>query len=270
MCYKLELTKTNRLKIADAFRAVPRVDMSLPCVIEGQMGQAFVDDPARPTIYQVNIGPFHYFAGTAVSAQAQTMMANFPAYNLLMPSAPGWAGLARQQFGNALQTIMRYSFSSESLSVNHLNTLLTNGSFKGKIVAMDAALAENLSTTTDPYFDPGDFDSAEDFAARGLGFAALVAEEPVGVAYASLVCSQGIEVSIFVEEPHRRQGIATALAANLLLACLQRGRHPNWDAANPESVRLAKKLGYRFIGSYEAYFHTKKLQRRCKEVQADE
>lgn len=96
MCYKLELTKINRLKIANAFQDVSRVDMSVPCVVEGQMGQAFVDDLAQPAIFHVVIGPFHYFAGSSDTPQAQTMMANFPAYNLLMPSAPGWAELARR------------------------------------------------------------------------------------------------------------------------------------------------------------------------------
>ena len=57
MCCELELTKINRLQIAYAFRDVPRVDMSLPCVIERQMGQAFVDDLANPTVYKVVIEP---------------------------------------------------------------------------------------------------------------------------------------------------------------------------------------------------------------------
>ncbi|MCB8977819.1 MAG: GNAT family N-acetyltransferase [Ardenticatenaceae bacterium] len=256
MCYELELTKINRLKIAQAFREVPRVDMSIPCVVEGQMGQAFVDDLVQPSIYHVVIGPFHYFAGTAVSPQAQTMMANFPRYNLLMPSGDGWAALARQQFGDALQTNTRHSFSSDSLSASHLNQLLNGGSFHDEIVALDAALAEQMSTAGTLYFDLADFDSAEDFATRGLGFVALAEGQPVGVAYSSLVCSQGIEVSIFVDEAYRRQGVATAVAAHLLLACLERDLHPNWDAANPESARLAERLGYRPTGNYEAYFHT--------------
>ena len=52
----------------------------------------------------------------------------------------------------------------------------------------------------------------------------------------------------------RRQGLATALASALLLWCLERGLEPHWDAANPESVRLAKKIGYQFSGSYTAYY----------------
>jgi L-amino acid N-acyltransferase YncA len=256
MCYELELTKINRLKIANAFRAVPRVDMSIPCVVEGQMGQAFVDDLVQPSIYHVVIGPFHYFSGSSDTPQAQTMMADFPAYNLLMPSSPGWGELARQQFGDTLQTNVRHSFSSDSLSAAHLNQLLNNGSFQGEIVEIDATVANQLSAASQLYFDLADFDSAEDFAARGLGLVALVEKQPVGIAYASLVCSQGIEISIFVDETHRRQGIATALGARLLLACLQRQLHPNWDAANPESVKLATKLGYRSTGAYEAYFHS--------------
>ena len=256
MCHELALTKMNRLKIAQAFRDVPRVDMSIPCVVEGQMGQAFVDDLAQPAIYHVVIGPFHYFAGTAVSPQARTMMANFPRYSLLMPSSDGWVELARQQFGEALQTNVRHSFSSVSLSASHLNQLLNKSSFHGEVAALDAATAEQFSGAGTLYFDLADFDSAEDFAARGLGFVARVGEQPVGIAYSSLVCSQGIEVSIFVDDAYRRQGVATAVAAHLLLACLERGLHPNWDAANPESVQLAKKLGYRSLGEYEAYFHT--------------
>lgn len=220
------------------------------------MGQAFVDDLARPTIYHVVIGPFHYFAGTAVSSQAQTMMARLPAYNLLMPSADGWQELAQQQFGDALQTNIRYSFSSDRLSADHLHQLLKGNPFKGQIVAIDAAVARQLSAVSELHFDLADFDSAEDFAARGLGFVALVEGQPVGIAYSSLVCSRAIEISIFVTESHRRQGIATALGASLLLACLRRQLHPNWDAANPESARLAEKLGYRSTGSYEAFYHT--------------
>ena len=256
MCFELDLTKTNRIKLAHAFRSVKRVDYAITCVIEGQMGQAFVDDLTDPTIYQLVIGPFNYYAGTAVSLRAQAMIANFPAYNLLMPSAAGWPDLARQQFGDTLQTNERHSFSSDQLSAEHLHQLLAGNPFQEQVVSIDAELAARLSENSEVYFDLTDFDSAEDFSARGLGYAALVDDEPVGTAYSSLVCSQGIEVSIFVAESHRRQGVATALGCNLLLACLQRQIRPNWDAANPESVKLAEKLGYCSTGSYEAYYHT--------------
>ena len=79
----------------------------------------------------------------------------------------------------------------------------------------------------------------------------------MGAAYSSLVSSQGIEVSLFVEEAYRRQGAATAMCCKLLLDCLTYNLRPNWDAANQESVKLAEKLGFVYLDSYDAFYHTK-------------
>ena len=77
----------------------------------------------------------------------------------------------------------------------------------------------------------------------------------MGIAYSSLVCSRGIEVSIYVGEPFQQRGVATALGRKLVLECLKNNLRPNWDAANPESCKLAKKLGFVFFGAYDAYYH---------------
>jgi L-amino acid N-acyltransferase YncA len=98
------------------------------------------------------------------------------------------------------------------------------------------------------------FDSAADFLERGIGFCVQDAGVTVGAAYSSLVCSTAIEVSVFVEQQRRKQGMATALSAALLLECLARGLHPNWDAANEASCRLAEKLGYVSTGSYLEHY----------------
>jgi L-amino acid N-acyltransferase YncA len=90
-----------------------------------------------------------------------------------------------------------------------------------------------------------------------MGFAALDGETMMGVAYSGLVCSRGIEVSIFVEEKYRERGVATALGSRLLVECLRQGMRPNWDAANPESCKLAQKLGFAFVEKYDAYYVTR-------------
>lgn len=56
MITELMLTKANRLELARAFRHNKRVDISIDCVIEGQMGKAFVDDPAAPTVFKITQG----------------------------------------------------------------------------------------------------------------------------------------------------------------------------------------------------------------------
>lgn len=183
------------------------------------------------------------------------MISAFPAYNLLMPSAPGWVEIAQRQFGQKLKQFPRYSFSGADLNTTHLESLLANSPVHQNIEPLTAETAAALAGVPDSYFEISDFESAQDFAARSFGFAASDHGSVMGVAYGSLVCSRGIEVSIFVEEAYRRRGVATALASSLLIESLRRGLRPNWDAANPESCRLAEKLGYIPTGTYNAYYH---------------
>lgn len=251
MSHKLELTKPDRLHLAEAFRQSPRVDYSIDCVIEGQMGRAYVDDPARPTAWRISIGPFWYFAGDANGPGGRALLAGLPPYNLLMPSPPAWAAAAKETFGDRLVTFPRYSFDAGSLSEAHLSAILDASPHRDRVRRADAALLAR----PDNYVEFEDFDSADDFLARGVGYTMMEDDRLVGAAYSSLVCSRGIEVSLFIDEPYRRRGVATAISAALLLECVRRGLRPNWDAANLESCALAEKLGYTPAGSYDSYYY---------------
>jgi L-amino acid N-acyltransferase YncA len=138
---------------------------------------------------------------------------------------------------------------------DHLNQLLAGARFRDRVVPINLELASQAAGQPDSFLDLSDFDSAADFVDRGLGYAVLDGGKMVGAAYSSLVCSQGIEVSVYVEERRRQRGVATALCSRLLVDCLALGLRPNWDAANAESVRLARKLGYGFVETYDAYYH---------------
>ena len=252
--HELELTTANRLRLARAFRHNPRVDYAIDCVLEAQMGQAFVDDLDRPTAYRITIAPFWYFAGDANGPGGRALLAEWPAYNLLMPSPPDWAVAARETLGARLVAFPRYSFSADGLNESHLAAVADASPMRDRVVAVDAALLARAAAGVETFIDLADFDSPDDFVARGLGYVALDGERVMGAAYSSLVCSRGIEVSLYVDEPYRRQGVATAIAGRLLLECVRQGRRPNWDAANLESCALAEKLGYVASGSYDSYF----------------
>lgn len=254
MSHELQLTKANRLQLARAFRHNLRVDYSIDCVIEGQMGRAYTDDLSSPTAYRITIGPFWYFAGDADNPGGRALLSEWPPYNLLMPSPPEWAAAAKAMFGEKLVAFPRYSFAAGDLSEAHLAALLDNSPHREHVVPLDGPLVARLAGSEHGYLDVEDFDSPADFLERSVGFAALAGDAVMGVAYGSLACSRGIEVSLFVEEAYRRQGVATALASRLILTCLRDGRRPNWDAANPESCQLAEKLGFVFTQAYEAYY----------------
>jgi len=248
------LSKSNRIQLARAFCHHKRVDMGIPCVIEGQMGKAFVNDLHDPAVFKIMQGPFCYFAGDPQTAGGLAMLRNLEPYNILMPSPPEWAETAKGIHGDRLVRFNRYSFSPAQLAVEELDDLFIRSPYADEIRRIDLGTAEELWGASESVADIGQFDSAEDFAARGIGYALTIDGQMVGAAYSSLVCSIGIEVSIFVKPGHRRQGIATALACALLEYCLTHNMVPNWDAANPESVRLAEKLGYAQTDTYDAYF----------------
>ncbi|MGD9029315.1 MAG: GNAT family N-acetyltransferase [Anaerolineae bacterium] len=253
MITEYALTKAHRIRLARAFSDGPRVDLSIDCAIEGQRGRALVDDLEEPTAFRIEVGPFFYLAGDATGPGGRAMLKDIAPYKLLMPSSPGWLEAAKKAYGERLIRFPRYSFSAEHLSAEHLDHLCRASLFREDVRRMDVPFVAQI-WGRDHLVELADFDSAEDFLQRGIGFYLEREDTLVAAAYSSLVCSRGIEVSIFVLEDYRRQGIATILAGRLLGWCLENNAWPNWDAANLESCRLAEKLGYTKIGQYEAHY----------------
>lgn len=97
------------------------------------------------------------------------------------------------------------------------------------------------------------FDSEQDYLARGIGFVAFYGEEAVAGASSYSVYDGDIEIPSWYKTEFRRQGLALACSAQLILACLSRGLYPSWDAQNKASVILAERLGYHFDFEYVAY-----------------
>lgn len=253
MAIEYPLTPHNRIRLARAFGPVPRVDLSIDCVLEAQMGHALADDLERPTAFKIELGPFCYFAGEPDGPGGRDLLAGLAPYTFLMPSAPGWIAAAQERYGARLAGMDRYQFDGAGLAGAHLGQLLAASRFAGEVRPMDLAFASEL-WGQDHFVDLSTFTSAADFVERGVGFYVKKRGQVAGAAYSSLVCSRGIEVSLYVTEDYRRQGMATALAARLLLWCVEHHAVANWDAANPPSCRLAEKLGYAPAGTYRAHY----------------
>jgi GNAT superfamily N-acetyltransferase len=97
------------------------------------------------------------------------------------------------------------------------------------------------------------FADYEDYKKRGIGVAALLGDQVVSGASSYTVYRGGIEIEIDTRKDCRRQGLALACGAKLILECLKRGLYPSWDAQNPGSVALSQKLGYHFDREYPVY-----------------
>jgi GNAT superfamily N-acetyltransferase len=95
---------------------------------------------------------------------------------------------------------------------------------------------------------------AEDFASnwrsldayleRGLGFGVFDATHCVAGCSSFTLANNKLEIEIDTDPEYRRLGLARAVAARLILHCLEHGIEPCWDAHNPESAALALQLGF--------------------------
>jgi len=221
--------------------------------LDGTMGAIMSDAPENPKSICIHMADFWYFAGDPHTPWAQGLIGNTPPFGLIMPSAPGWLEKFEKKYGEHLQPFTRYSFSTESLTESELIDLWDKSPHKENIIPMDSRFLENVQGHTEIGFEINQFQNPQNFLKIGFGFAFIQDGQVQGVAYTFSVSTKGIDVSIWVAERQRQQGIATALASRLLLESLHHGVEPHWDAANGESVKLAKKLGYTFIGTYDAY-----------------
>lgn len=98
------------------------------------------------------------------------------------------------------------------------------------------------------------FESIDDFIDRGIGYAILHDGKIVSAATSFSIYDEGIEIEIATNSDYRKKGLATIVASALILDCLDKGKYASWDGANPESVKLAEKLGYILKESYDTYF----------------
>ncbi len=223
----------------------------------GCMGEVWVDDALRPKVALASLGDFSFFAGAADGAQAEEAASLLPALHpsgfvLAVPMGEGWERLLRRRYAQGCQMVTRYALCKEGGRFDRARLEGLANALDGRyaLKPLDReAYARVLCQEWSRDFC-SQYGGWEDYAAHSLGVVALDGEEIVGGASGYSWFKGGIEIEIDVRQDHRRRGVATACAARLILNCLDQGLYPSWDAANPESLHLAQKLGYRFSHEY--------------------
>lgn len=233
----------------------------LDSCLEGAMGTVWADRAQAPRCGLARLGDFAFLAGDAEVPEAQEA-ARFAgaqiqgAFCIAVPQSEGWVSRLNEAFPGRLKKHMRYATQRDAGSFDreHLYELtqrLPEGCTLRPLGRedYDAARASDWAQ---------DFCSMyptwEDYAAHSLGVVAVREGELVAGASGYSWYSGGIEIQIDTRKDCRRQGLAAACGAALVLECLRRGLYPGWDAANLASLNLSAKLGYRFSHVYDAYF----------------
>lgn len=226
--------------------------------LEGYMGEAWCND--RVTAAQIITADFCFFLGDADSEGAKELVSHIPVqyekhFIIMVPQNAAWGKLIEEVYGEECHSFTRYAFKKEGNTFNRqkLMQFATSLPEEYTIVPIDEENYEFCQTEEWSEDLCSQFPNAKVYEEKGIGFLVCYKGVPVCGASSYTIYSKGIEIEIDTREDFRRKGLATACAAKLILACLEKDLYPSWDAANLKSVGLAKKLGYHFSHEYIAY-----------------
>ena len=237
-----------------AFRAVQALfagwdEPMIRACLQGHMGTWAADGLENPRSAAITVGDFCFLAGRPSPAMA----AQAAAY-ILVPRTADWRPVIETVWGDRVLPHTRYATRRDVHRFDRAALTALAAPPAGFTLApidLDAyALLGQAAWSRDLR---GLFRDGADFCRRGLGVVVRHGGEIVSGASSYAIFNGGIEIEIDTHPDFRQRGLATACGAALVLACLEQGLCPSWDAHTAISLHLAEKLGYVSAGPYPVY-----------------
>lgn len=258
---------TDTTRVAPLFRDWEET-MIWSCM-QGVMGQVYGAGDSRngscedggdvPTSAMAAVGDFRFLAGVPTPELVRFWPEmGHSGFSILVPrpeDSQQWSMLIEACYQDRARRVTRYATQKQPgcFDTDRLSTLAAIMPPGFRLAPMDETLFLYCKQTDWCRDFVSQYDSFRQYEHHGLGVLALWDGEPVAGASSYTAYEGGIEIEVDTKQPYRRQGLATACSAALILACLRRGWYPSWDAQNPASLSLAEKLGYHFSHAYVAY-----------------
>lgn len=228
--------------------------------LQGYMGEAWADNRENPQAARILLADFCYFVGKVnrelVTEGIKTHSREFV---IMVPPMDGtgeaWAKEIEAAYEDCCKRVERYAIKKEPgiFDKEKLEKIVDGLDSQYDVKLID----EDIFRQTREQEWSKDFTSQysdyEEYHKRGLGVAVTYQGKLVAGASSYTVYRDGIEIEIGTKEEFRRKGLAAVCGAKIILACMDRGLYPSWDAQNKWSVALAEKLGYHFDRTYPAY-----------------
>ncbi len=223
---------------------------------QGIMGELYIDSLKIPKSAMILLGDFCFLSGNPSTALVSSALEiSGKDFLILVPRTSDWHGLITEYYSSNAKRCTRYAFKKEpnifdQAHLEHLVAALPDGYHLHTIDQRLFEICRQSEWCQDFVAQYTDYNMFEKY---GLGIVALKDGKPVSGASSYSGYLNGIEIEVDTLKAYRRKGLAAACAAKLILKCLKRGWYPSWDAQNPWSVALAKKLGYHFDHEYIVY-----------------
>lgn len=220
------------------------------------MGEAYADSMEEPQSSIVYVNCFAFAAGKPNKLLVQNWYdEKVNSFAIVTARDDSWDAIFKAVGKDKCRRVERYAIKKEKncFDVAQLDGFVEKLDDKYELKLIDETIyntCKNDSWSID--FVHG-YKSYDEYRKYGLGVVAFHDGEMVAGASSYSSYLGGIEVEIDTKEEYRRQGLATACGAKLILECLKRGLYPSWDAQNRWSVALAEKLGYHYSHTYTAY-----------------
>ena len=240
-----KIAKKEDLKRIESFFKDIRFYMG-KSVLQETMGDAFVDDINNPKFAILKVKKYCFISGDVEKETLKNIIDEsfkdciiIPSDNLIKP--------IEKIYADSIVKKLRYSIKKDvDFDVPKLEELANSLQGKYELVKINEKLGDRIKSERF-------INITDDYENYGIGYCCMHNNEIIGVASSNIFYKDGIEVNIRVKEEYRRQGIATAMAASLILECLRKNKEVSWDASNLNSLGLAKKLGFEYDSAYSTY-----------------
>ncbi|MFZ4657428.1 MAG: GNAT family N-acetyltransferase [Caldilineaceae bacterium] len=245
-----ELLPENRTAIHPLFADYPYLQGLVYGALSGAFGQAFADQPESATVGMICIHDFVLLAGDAATPTATAMLQSCAPGAWLIGQDATWHKRFGEQWAQLKQKD-RFAFQAPTVwNRARLTGLMRNLPAGCTLMQIPEAAAARFAQLSPSLVD---FDAqGQPTMAHSVGFG--VEQEGQFVAGCAGAPAGGmLDFEIQTALAHRRRGLATAVAAAMILYCLDHELKPCWDAANEMSARLAEKLGFVGRTPYLAY-----------------
>lgn len=247
----IELARDNRSCVAQLFNGYPYLHGSIAAIIAGGMGKVFADSDAAPQL-ALAVLDFHFLAGDPGHAHAALLVPSLRPGMVMITPTPAWQRWLAASYPGELALYHREAFQAGAFDRALLQRLAQ--SLPADFELSQIGLADVPQLVADLHTAlVYNFPSHEAFIRTSIGLGIMHQGRYVAAASAAAIGGGKAEFEIQTHPQVRRRGLARAVGAALILTCLERGLEPCWDAANAPSSALARQLGFRSTGTYDAF-----------------
>lgn len=215
-------------------------------VLDGMMGEAYTDNISNPKFAILIVRKYCFMSGNIERENLYKLVNSKLKQYIIIPS-DSLKSVMEEIFKDDIKKLERYSIKKTPLFDNKkLQEYISRVAEEYSIQEIDKNVAKRIK-------EEKFINITDNYEKNGIGYYCIYNNEIIGVASSNIFYKDGIEVNIKVKDEYRRKGIATALASNLILKCLEENKKISWDAANLWSVGLAEKLGFEYDSTYNIY-----------------